>query len=94
MFTSLHSRPEWIVLLGLLACANSAAADEFYRVDFETDDGSPVWSAILPSTARRYEAPPWIVSLAGGRRIRWRVTGLAADGSRSSGSTWRPLRAP
>ena len=71
----------------------SAAGSTFYRVDFETDDGSPVWSAILPSTARRYEAPAWIVSRAAGRPIRWRVTGLAADGSRSSASAWRLLRA-
>jgi hypothetical protein len=66
---------------------------DFYRVDFETDDGSPLSSALLPAVARRYDAPPWLAARAGRHAIRWRVTALSADGSRVSISVWRTLTA-
>jgi len=69
-----------------------AQLSDFYRVDFESGDGVPLWSAIVPGAARRYEAPPWLTERAGGRGIRWRVTALAADGTRAATSPWRSAR--
>jgi len=65
---------------------------ELYRVEVETDRGSSIWRAMLPRTARRYEAPPWIASRAGGRAVRWRVVGLSASGEALTTSDWRTLR--
>ena len=70
-----------------------AVISEFYRVEFEAGDGVQLWSALVPGTARRYEAPPWLVVQAGARGIRWRVTGLAADGTHLATSPWRSTRA-
>ena len=70
-----------------------ATIAEFYRVDFESGDGVPLWSALVPGTARRYEAPPWLATRAGARGVRWRVTGLAADGTHAGMSPWRSTRA-
>lgn len=70
-----------------------AAICDFYRVDFESGDGARLWSALLPGIARRYEAPPWLAERAGTRGIRWRVTGLAADGTHAATSPWRTARA-
>jgi hypothetical protein len=78
--------------LTLLWLTGPSASADFYRIDLETDDGSPLLSALLPRAARRYEAPPWIVSRAGAHAIRWRVTGLAADGSQVGTSAWRTVR--
>jgi hypothetical protein len=65
---------------------------DFYRVDFETDRGVPVMSALLPRGARRYEAPPWLAMRAESHTIRWRVTGLAANGTHLRESIWRSAR--
>jgi hypothetical protein len=70
-----------------------AIMSDFYRVDFETGDGARLWSALVPGTARRYEAPPWLVERAGLPGIRWRVTALAADGTETATSPWRSVRA-
>jgi hypothetical protein len=78
--------------LTLLWLAGPSAPSDFYRVDFEGGDGSLLLSALLPRAARRYEAPPWLLAQAGARTIRWRVTGLAADGSHSNTSDWRTVR--
>jgi hypothetical protein len=68
------------------------ATSDFYRVEFESGDGSPLWRALVPGTARRYEAPPWLAERAGTRGIRWRVVGLAADGRNTVTSPWRSTR--
>ena len=78
----------------LMWAPSAGARPVFYRVELETDQGSTLLSAVLPETARRYEAPSWIAERANGRSIRWRVTGLAADGARTSSSVWRSLRNP
>lgn len=70
-----------------------AAMPDFYRVDFESGDGMRLWSALVPGTARRYEAPPWLTERAGSPGIRWRVTGLAADGTQTFTSPWRLVHA-
>lgn len=71
---------------------SAAIAPDFYRVDLETEQGEPLLSALLPRTARRYEVPAWLATRASGRTIRWRVTGLAADGAHLRSSVWRSAR--
>lgn len=67
------------------------ARPDFYRVDLTTDEGVSLLSALLPRTARRYQAPAWIAARAHGRPVRWRVTGLSASGTQTETSAWRPL---
>jgi len=69
-----------------------ASAAAFYRVDFETRDGASLSSALLPKTARRYDAPPWVIPRAGARGVRWRVIGIGADGSQTAASGWRTVK--
>lgn len=71
---------------------SSGPRADFYRVEIETDRGSSIWRAMLPRTARRYEAPPWIAARAGDRAMRWRVVGLAANGEQVDATDWRTLR--
>jgi hypothetical protein len=66
---------------------------DFYRVDFETVQGRPVFSALLPRASRAYEAPGALLTGAG-PGVRWRVTALGADGSLRQRSVWRSLRTP
>jgi hypothetical protein len=65
---------------------------EMFRVEIETDRGTPLWRALLPRTARRYEAPPWIAERAGDRPIRWRVVRVSAAGETIDATDWRTLR--
>jgi len=65
---------------------------DFYRVDLETDQGDALLSALLPRAARRYDVPAWLAARAGNRAIRWRVIGLAADGTLLRSSVWRTTR--
>ena len=65
---------------------------DFYRVDLETEHGEALLSALLPRNARRYDVPTWLAARAGDRRIRWRVTGLAADGTHLRASAWRSAK--
>jgi hypothetical protein len=78
----------------LLWAPTDRARPVFYRVDLETDDGAALLSALLPRSARRYEAPSWVAERAKGRSIRWRVTGLTAEGAHTASSAWRSLRIP
>jgi hypothetical protein len=71
---------------------SEGAAPDFYRVDLETQQGEALLSALLPRTARRYEVPVWVAARASDRTIRWRVIGLAADGSHVQSSIWRSAR--
>ena len=65
---------------------------DFYRVDLETEQGEALLSALLPRNARRYEVPTWLAARAGDHKIRWRVTGLAANGSQLRASVWRSAK--
>jgi len=78
----------------LMWAPNERARTTFYRVELETDKGDPLLSALLPLTARRYDAPSWIAERAKGRAVRWRVTGLSSDGARTVSSVWRSVRIP
>jgi len=79
-------------LLAVTWSPGEGVIPDFYRVDFETDRGVPLMSALLPRNARRYAAPPWLAERAESRGIRWRVTGLAANGARLRESVWRTAR--
>jgi hypothetical protein len=76
----------------LLWSPSEGVVPDFYRVDLETQRGEALLSALLPRTARRYEVPAWLATRAGDRAIRWRVIGLAADGTHLRSSAWRSAR--
>jgi len=78
----------------LMWAPTDRARPTFYRVELETDHGDPLLSALLPQSARRYEAPSWIAERAKGNSVRWRVLGLSSDGTRTVSSVWRSLRIP
>jgi hypothetical protein len=76
-----------------LAVVWSATTDaEFYRVEFETELGRPILSAILPRTARRYDASGSLIFGATARALRWRVVALDLHGTPHRHSVWRSLR--
>jgi hypothetical protein len=60
-----------------------------YRVDFETDDGVPVFSAIAPAGSVTYRAPSFLAERGSGKALRWRVTALDFGGHESRRSPWR-----
>jgi hypothetical protein len=70
----------------------SETTASFYRVEIQTESGTPVLGALLPHTARRYDIPSWVAVQAANQRIRWRVTALAADGAHAQTTTWRSVR--
>jgi hypothetical protein len=78
----------------LMWAPGELARPMFYRVDLETDRGAVLLSALLPRNARRYAAPSWVAERSKGQAIRWRVTGLTADGAQTASSVWRSLRIP
>ena len=71
---------------------NAGSAADFYHVEFETDQGLALFGALLPRTARRYETPAWVLVQARNHVIRWRITGLATDGTHVMTSVWRSVR--
>jgi hypothetical protein len=64
----------------------------FYRLELETDNGTSLLSALLPSGARRYDVPSWVGERAAGRAVRWRVTSIDGSGTQTEASAWRILR--
>jgi hypothetical protein len=62
----------------------------FYRIEFETDDGS-VLNAVVSAGAAMYNAPPFLFERANGKPIRWRVTSLGVTGVELRRSRWRTL---
>jgi hypothetical protein len=63
-----------------------------YRVDFETEEGTPLFSAVSPAGAVTYQAPPFLFERAGDKAIRWRVVALGFGGGEMRRSQWRRLR--
>jgi hypothetical protein len=63
-----------------------------YRVDFETEEGAPLFSAVSPAGAVTYQAPPFLFERASGKAIRWRVVALGFGGGEMRRSQWRRLR--
>ena len=61
------------------------------RVDFETDEGASVLSAIVSTVAAMYKTPPFLFERASGKPIRWRVTSLGFTGAELRRSRWRTL---
>jgi len=64
----------------------------FYRLELETEGGTALLSAVLPSGARRYDVPSWVGERAAGRAVRWRVTSIDGTGTQTEASAWRILR--
>ena len=63
-----------------------------YRVEFETDDGVPVFNAVAPAGAVTYQAPSFVFERASGKPLRWRVTALGFGGGEMRRSRWRRLK--
>jgi hypothetical protein len=64
----------------------------FYRLEIESDEGEPLFQAILGSDAVGYEAPSWIGERVPGGSFRWRVVGLGAGGGRVAATSWQSAR--
>jgi hypothetical protein len=62
-----------------------------YRVEFQTDDGVPVFTAVAPAGAITYQAPSFLFERASGKALRWRVTALDFGGGEMRRSRWRRL---
>jgi hypothetical protein len=81
-------RADSLLTLGWIAERGAA----LYRVEFETEDGTPAFSAIAPGSAVTYQAPSFLFERASGKAIRWRVTALGVDGAELRRSHWRRMR--
>ncbi len=62
-----------------------------YRVEFQTEDGTNVLSAVAPAGAVTYQPPPFLLERANGRAIRWRVSSLGFNGAALRRSRWRTI---
>ena len=60
-----------------------------YRVEFETEDGTSVLSAVAAAGAVTYQPPPFLFERANSRAIRWRVSSLGFNGAALRRSRWR-----
>jgi hypothetical protein len=63
-----------------------------YRVELESDDGTALFTAVVPPGAGMYRTPPFVVQQAAGKPIRWRVTALDFNGWAMRHSGWRTVR--
>jgi hypothetical protein len=62
---------------------------ELYRLEIQTEDRTPILSAIIPRGTTVYRAPPWLEERAAGKGIRWRVVALDQAGRSLRNSPWR-----
>lgn len=81
-------RTDSLLTLGWIAERGAA----LYRVEFETEDGAPAFSAITPGSAVTYQPPSFLFERASGKAIRWRVTALGIGGAELRRSQWRRMR--
>jgi len=63
-----------------------------YRVELESNEGSPVFSAVVPPGVGVYRTPPFVLQQARGNPLRWRVTALDFNGWAMRHSPWRTVR--
>jgi hypothetical protein len=64
-----------------------------YRLEIQTLDGArPLLSALFPTGAGFYRAPPWLKDKAAGSILRWRIVGLDAEGKQIEESAWRSVK--
>lgn len=59
----------------------------FYRLEVESAEGQPVWSAVVQAGAQSYRAP----TLLGEQMVRWRVVALARNGEVLQATSYRAL---
>ena len=63
-----------------------------YRVEIETEDGTALFSAVVPPGVGVYRAPPFVVQRAAGKLVRWRVSALDFNGWPMRHSGWRMVK--
>jgi hypothetical protein len=63
-----------------------------YRVEFETNEGTPVFSAVVAPGVGAYRVPPFVLQQAVGKPLRWRVTALDFNGWTMRHSAWRTVK--
>ena len=63
----------------------------WYRVEFETTAGAPLFDAIVRPGPGAYRAPSFLAERAGGKALRWRVVAVDPLGTEMKRSTWRQL---
>lgn len=71
---------------------STAVAASYSRVDFETEQGEVLLSAIVREGQMWYELPPIIAAKAGGSKVRWRVSTYNAKGARVERGPWNSFR--
>jgi hypothetical protein len=63
-----------------------------YRVELEAEDGTALFSAVVPPGVGAYRAPPFVMQQAAGKPVRWRVTALDFNGWAMRHSGWRTVK--
>ena len=63
-----------------------------YRVELEAEDGTKLFSAVVPPGTGAYRTPPFVAQQAAGKPIRWRVTALDFNGWAMRSSGWRTIK--
>ena len=63
----------------------------WYRVEFETPDGAPVFDAIVRPGVAAYRTPSFLAARAAGKALRWRVLAFDPLGSEMKRSQWRTM---
>ena len=67
---------------------------EFYQLEAQSTDRTPLMTAIVTKETLVYQSPPWLREKAGEKAIRWRVVGLDAEGRALRRSPWKEGKAP
>lgn len=65
-----------------------------YRIEFEAQDGTAKFAAMVQPGVGVYQAPPMVRQQAAGKPLRWRVVALDFDGQEMRRSRWRTVETP
>lgn len=70
----------------------SSIQASLYTIEFETEDGEALLSALVPAEIAGYRVPSWFTDRLSGRSFRWRVRATDAAGRELGRSPWRQTR--
>lgn len=62
-----------------------------FTIEFETQDGEAILSALVPGEVAAYRVPTWFPDRIDGRPFRWRVRATDAAGRELGISAWRNI---